>query len=103
MKLRKRGFNQSYLLADVLSKSLGIKIFTGCKKITESLPQANLNKHARRSNVNNSFILEGQITARSVAIVDDVVTTGATALELAKVLAAAGVIDIHLWSIARAI
>jgi ComF family protein len=102
-KLRMRGFNQSYLIADVLSKSLGIKIFTGCKKITASFPQANLNKSARQQNIKNSFVLERNFSARSVAIVDDVITTGTTAIEIAKILANAGVCEIYLWSIARAV
>ena len=106
-----RGHNQSALLARHLGGELAIPV-------TESLvarrrataAQQSLGARARARNVAGIFattqaasaVLSSLANGR-VAIVDDVVTTGATAISLARTLHAAGAKEIHLWSPARAI
>jgi predicted amidophosphoribosyltransferase len=56
---------------------------------------------SRRKNVRGAFTVEKQFAAGRAAIVDDVVTTGATVNELARVLRQAGAQQVDIWSIAR--
>lgn len=103
---RERGFNQSLEIARPLSACLKVPIAPRLARRTRpTVAQSSLQgADSRRRNVRGAFCAEIR-TARSVAhiaIVDDVVTTGATATALALALKSAGVTRIELWSIARA-
>lgn len=91
-KYRKRGFNQSELIADCLSKNLGITSLSVLKKIKSTPDQTELNGAERRKNIKGSFIViaEENIKNKDVLIVDDVKTTGSTIEEAAITLKKSG-------------
>ena len=102
-RLRERGFNQSLELARYIGTKLGAPVDNrSVQRAKLTTPQMELPAKARRSNIRNAFQITGKIAAKHVAIVDDVVTTGATVNELARTLRKAGVECIQVWSCARA-
>ena len=70
-------------------------------KHKRTAPQAQQSLNNRKKNLNKSFKIEKTIAAKSVAIIDDVVTTGATAEEIAKILKKNGVDYIQVWGVAH--
>ncbi|WMP18802.1 ComF family protein [Thiothrix lacustris] len=103
-RLHKRGFNQALELARPLAKQLGIPLLT--RTITRNkatLPQTELNAKQRQHNLQQAFQLNIPTPYRHIAIFDDVITTGATARELAALLLANGVEHVEIWSCARTI
>jgi ComF family protein len=102
-KLRERGFNQSLLLARVVSGEAGIPlILDGLMKREDTLPQIGLSAAARRENIRGAFSAERSFGGMRLMLVDDVMTTGATARECAKVLLKAGASDVTVAALARA-
>ena len=102
-RLRQRGFNQSLELTKHISKLLKINYLKqAIVKTKSSPPQASLSLKKRHSAIRNSFKINHKITARHVAIIDDVMTTGATASELARTLKHNGVEYVEIWCLARA-
>lgn len=102
-RLRRRGFNQSLEIARVLAAELGVRPDAACiSKTRHTAPQTALDAKRRRHNLKGAFHLRRRPRAQSVAIVDDVMTTGATVGEVSKVLARAGVAHIEVWVAARA-
>ena len=101
-RLRNRGFNQAMELCRVLSEELNIPILTNSiKKTKETTAQAMLTAKQRKSNLRNNFTLNKKIPSVSIAIVDDVITTGTTVNELAKLLKKAGASQLQAWACAR--
>lgn len=103
-RLRERGFNQAEMLAKWLAKALTIPIQTNL--ITRTLdtpPQQQLSAKKRLHNLKNAFLVNPTINLQNLhlAIVDDVVTTGATANTLAKLLHQAGAKRVDIYAIAR--
>lgn len=105
-RLRERGYNQAALLAAALGRRLGL----GCEPLAlvrrrETPPQAGLSAAARRRNVAGVFAVRrpARVAGRVVALVDDVVTTGATARACAAALRAAGTREVRLVSVARVV
>jgi ComF family protein len=89
-RLATRGFNQASLIASELGKYMGVRIrFDALKKTRRTDPQVGLNQKQRLKNVRGSFKANG-VEGKSVLVVDDVITTGATAKEVARVLKKAG-------------
>lgn len=102
-RLRERGFNQALELARPIARRLRIPIdFTSCRRIRATPAQALVAAKARRRNVKGAFEVAGKIQARHVALVDDVMTTGHTAGELAVTLRRAGIETVTVWPCARA-
>lgn len=101
-RLRERGFNQALEIAHVLSKGGGAPIKRGVHRRNRAdAPQSSLNSPAaRRANVAGAFETRAAIGGH-VAIVDDVVTTGATVNALARCLKAAGAVRVDVWAVAR--
>jgi ComF family protein len=84
---RWRGFNQSELLAKIVSQKLGLKLSSDLKKIKNSTAQAKLNKNLRQSNLIGNFKWQGSnLKGQKIIIIDDVYTTGSTLNEAAKEL-----------------
>jgi ComF family protein len=100
---RERGFNQARELARPIARALRIPLDPGaCVRTRATPPQSGLDARARRRNVRGAFALRRPLGAGHIAIVDDVLTTGATAAALASVLRRAGARRIELWCAARA-
>lgn len=103
VRFAKRGYNQAIELATRLSQRLDIPMRTDVLSRTrDTLEQAGLDRRARRKNLRKAFALTGRVTGQRVAIVDDVITTGSTANEIARLLKRAGVSHVEVWVIARA-
>ncbi|MFJ4344543.1 ComF family protein [Pseudomonas sp. NPDC089401] len=103
-RLRERGFNQAGMLARWLAKGLGIACHEGLLLRTRETPaQQTLDARARRRNLRQAFrVLDNDaLQGRHVALVDDVVTTGATAQAIAKVLRQAGASRVDVYCLAR--
>jgi ComF family protein len=108
-RLRERGYNQAYELLRPLARSLHIPLAESLLARTRATPaQANLDATARRQNLRGAFgfhapALRGIAPeAVHVALVDDVMTTGATLRECARVLRRAGIGRVDVWAVARA-
>ena len=89
----KRGYDQSALLAKALGKELGIPVKALLKKVRHTPPQSGIQEAAkRRANVLGAYRARNpaEIQDKTILLVDDVLTTGATASECAKTLAIAG-------------
>lgn len=99
-----RGFNQATEIAIIVAKKLSLSIDTQLLDRTRNtLAQFDLNPFERKQNVKNAFILNTKPEYKSVAIIDDVITTGSTVNEIAKVLKTAGVKRVEAWTCARAV
>lgn len=102
-RLRERGFNQSVELARVVGRELGVPhAHRALRKVRETPPQQGLGRRARHANLRGAFRCELRLQGERVAIVDDVLTTGATTATLAAVLREAGAGEVVVWSLARA-
>ena len=103
-RLRQRGDNQALELAAPLAKAFGVLIRPDLLQRIRATPaQTELDAVTRRRNLRGAIALrEGATLPAHVAIVDDVMTTGATLAECARVLRRAGVQRIDVWALARA-
>jgi len=94
-KLRKRGYNQSEILAKELGKRLNIPVKNLLKRTRDTKTQVGLKVEDRKKNIKNAFSIQSQISnlksqMPNILLVDDVVTTGSTLLECANVLKRVG-------------
>ncbi len=102
-RLANRGFNQSLEIVKPLVKSQNIPILLNTiERSKDTTAQTKLSKQARKKNVSGCFSLLEKPVESHIVIVDDVVTTGATTNELAKLLKKSGVEKVGVWSLARA-
>lgn len=102
-RMRERGFNQSLEIARVVGRRIGVpRAVRGIEKVRETLPQQGLGRRARRRNLHGAFRCDLDLRGKRVALIDDVLTTGATAAELAAELRRAGAIAIDVWAVAHA-
>jgi ComF family protein len=103
-RLRQRGFNQAAMLAHWLSEALEIPCDERLLlRIQDTDAQQDLNAEARLKNLRNAFALApgGVVKGRHLALVDDVLTTGATAQALARLLMDAGAARVDVYCLAR--
>ncbi|MDI9779932.1 ComF family protein [Pseudomonas fluorescens] len=103
-RLRERGFNQAGMLGRWLSKALVIECDERLLLRTRETPaQQSLGARARRRNLRQAFALssEAALKGRHVAVIDDVMTTGATAQAIAQLLHQAGARRIDVYCLAR--
>ena len=98
---RLRGFNQAGEIAKSISKQIGIKNLELIKRVKECPPQSVLKRKERMANVKNAFLYHSEISYQHVAIVDDVITTGSTVNEAAKLLRKKGFMNIEVWALAK--
>jgi len=105
-RLRERGYNQSHELAKALARRRGLR----CEpemllRVRHNAVQASLKREARAANVRGVFAIEPrkaeQLRGTTVALLDDVMTSGATLFELAGVLLQGGVMSVQAWVVAR--
>jgi ComF family protein len=103
-RLRQRGFNQAAMLARWLSQSLDLPCEEQVlRRIKETDAQQDLDAKARKRNLRNAFDLmpDAQVQGRHLALIDDVLTTGATAQALARLLMNAGAARVDVYCLAR--
>lgn len=102
-RYRERGFNQAIEIARLVSSQTGIPLdLRSCRRRRDTPHQAGLTSKQRRRNIKNAFELAQPIAYRHVAILDDVLTTGSTAHEMALLLKRQGVERVDVWVCARA-
>jgi ComF family protein len=101
-KLRERGFNQSLLLAAATARSLKIELLPhACRRVRDTPPQSALPFKERKKNVRDAFCCDIDLSGRHVALVDDVLTTGASLNALAAAVKKRGATEISVWVAAR--
>jgi ComF family protein len=105
-RLAERGFNQSALLARRVARALALPIDThALQRVVETPHLADLPPPERARAIRGAFAVapgaRRRIEGRALALVDDVMTTGATAAEAARTLLAAGAASVELWVVAR--
>jgi len=102
---RERGFNQSRAIAKELGRRMGFPLHDrNLVRVRDTPPQASLEAGERQGNVRNAYAVRDprRIAGRTLVLVDDVYTTGATLRECSRVLAAAGARDVRALTIAQA-
>jgi competence protein ComFC len=103
-RLKTRGFNQAELVAQYISRAYKTPFSVdNLIRIKDITPQAALPRQARLTNPQNAFALKkpAEIRKKNILLIDDVLTTGATAQEIARVLREAGANHIYVAVLAR--
>ncbi len=106
-KRRQRGFNQSELIAHAALKAAHHKDFqlttNALERVKPTVSQIGLTRHQRQENLRGAFKVAhlSKVSGRDVLLVDDVMTTGTTAAECARVLRRAGAENIWVATVAR--
>lgn len=102
-RLKQRGFNQSIEIAKPVAKAFRLPLLlTTVKRVKHTLPQASLPANARKGNIKQAFVFNGNISYKHVAVLDDVMTTGNTMVEFCTLLKSHGIEQIDVWCCARA-
>lgn len=102
-RLAERGFNQAELLAEALARRCGIAHRRGAlQRVRETAPQVGQDREARMKNLRDVFQAPADLAGLRVAVVDDVMTTGATLESIARALRKSGVARVEAWVVARA-
>lgn len=97
-----RGFNHSQAIAALLAGRLGVNLDAkALTRVTNSAPQQGLSRVERLKNLDRCFEANKSVRNKKVAIVDDVITTGATMQAAATALYIKGTTSISAWSVAR--
>src|SRR5438046_6706931 len=101
---RERGFNQASLLAELLSAQISIQSKPLLERIRYTTTQTALDRTERMENLHNAFRLRKNTNVRDlrVLLIDDVLTTGSTLNECARILKCTGAISVHPATAARA-
>jgi ComF family protein len=105
-RLRERGFNQAWELARRVAATLRLSARADLlRRLLDTAHQADLSRAERLANLRAAFVVEpagrDRLRGKTIALVDDVMTTGATAENATRVLLNAGAAAVHLWVLAR--
>lgn len=101
-RLRQRGFNQSHHIARAFATSSHQRlVIDRLLRVRHAPPQQTLALNARRRNVRGAFAVEGDVNGQFIFVVDDVMTSGSTLDEVARVLKRAGAGYVHNLIVAR--
>lgn len=101
-KYRKRGYNQSQLLAEQIERLRGLPYRETLKKIKNTPPQSKLNYQKRQTNIRQAFcaVQPEELSGKHILLIDDIFTTGATINECAKTLMKAGAASVDALTFA---
>lgn len=101
-RMAERGFNQAIEIARPLARHSGIPLATDlCQRQRETPPQEGLSLRQRHRNLRNAFACRADLTGKRILLVDDVVTTGASANECARTLRLHGAAQVSVIAVAR--
>jgi ComF family protein len=105
-RLRERGYNQSWELARRLARALALEARADALfRVRDTGHQLGLHRSERAKNLHGAFVVTPHhaawVRGARIALVDDVLTTGATAHAATRALRAAGVRDVQVWVVAR--
>ena len=101
-RLRERGFNQAVVLAGRVGARHARRVDPGAiEKVRDTSPQQGLARDERHANLRDAFRVRRSLSGAYVAMVDDVMTTGATAEAMARALREAGAARVVAWVLAR--
>lgn len=104
-RLKRRGFNQSLLLAEqIINAFQGALLSQTLIRVRPTLTQTLLTVQERRKNIRNAFNVQNpdEVKGKKILLIDDIVTTSATVTECARVLKKNGATSVHVLSVARA-
>ncbi len=104
-RMAARGYNQAGEITRWIAKKLQIAVnLDDLVRVRETTPQSTLDHQRRTTNLRGAFALrDGNFSGKHLALIDDVITTGNTVREAAKVLLKAGVTRIDVWCCAKTI
>ena len=97
-KYRKRGYNQAGILAKGVGQKIGKETQDLLLRRKKTASQFSLNREQRKQNIRDAFVVSQKLdaaTVQQIILIDDLVTSGATLLEAAKVLKKAGVKKVY--------
>lgn len=101
-RAQQRGFNQSNQIARAIAAAGGGRLSTDrLLRVRHAPPQQSLSLKQRRGNVRGAFAVKADVAGKSVLVVDDVMTSGSTLDEVARVLKQAGASRVHNLVVAR--
>jgi ComF family protein len=101
-RLQERGFNQAVEIARIIGKKLKLEVDSqSCRKIKLSAPQVSLPLKERVKNMRGAFDCQTRLDGLHIALVDDVMTTGASLSALASTVKKAGASHVECWLVAR--
>lgn len=104
VRLRERGFNQTVEIGRYISKRHNIEMLSdSCLRVKNTPSQVGLPWQEREKNIRNAFVCSTDLSGKHVAILDDVMTSGATINEMAKLLRQQGAAAVEGWVVARAL
>lgn len=103
-RLKTRGFNHTSLIAKEISKRLSLPLeLNGLIKVKSTPQQISLKREERLKNLRRAFRAEKNFSGKRILLIDDVITTGATASECARALLRAGAAEVNILTIARSV
>ncbi len=101
-RLKERGFNQAQEIARQVARRLAIPLDAhACRRLRDTPPQATLKLKKRAANLRGAFSCDLDLSGKRVALIDDVMTTGASLHALAQAVRAKGATQVEAWVVAR--
>jgi len=101
-RLIERGYNQALEIARPVGEHTGVALATAlCERIRPTAEQSGLPASRRRRNLQGAFRVRGTCAGARIVILDDVITTGSTAIALERALRGAGAAEVMIWAVAR--
>lgn len=100
-RLRERGYNQALEIARRLGQRLNLPTQLACTRQRDTPPQAGLDLKSRKRNLRGAFTCNQILAGKRIALLDDVMTSGSSLDELARVARSAGAIAVEAWVVAR--
>lgn len=101
-RLRQRGFNQALEIARIVSRQLTLPLnHQQLVRIRNTPPQVQAAAADRQKNIAAAFAVTTPVTAKNIILLDDVITSGSTVREAAKMLFQAGAASVECWAIAK--